>query len=86
MLLLIGLMRIVLGGVGVGSAVHVFVRERRAAVAVLRCIGADQKSVFGAYLLQAATLGLAGAAMGAALGLGLQYLLPVALADVLPPS
>lgn len=81
---LVGLAALLLGGVGVGSAVHVFVRGRRAAVAVLRCIGAGQKSVFGAYLLQATTLGFAGAAVGALLGLALQYLLPVALADVLP--
>ena len=81
---LVGLAALLLGGVGVGSAVHVFVRGRRAAVAVLRCIGAGQRSVFGAYLLQATTLGFAGAAVGALLGLALQYLLPVALADVLP--
>ena len=81
---LVGLAALLLGGVGVGSAVHVFVRERRTTVAVLRCLGAHQRSVFTAYLLQAAVLGLAGAAAGAVLGVAAQGLLPVALAEVLP--
>jgi putative ABC transport system permease protein len=50
---LVGLAALLLGGVGVGSAVHVFVRERRTAISVLRCLGAHQRSVFAAYLLQA---------------------------------
>jgi putative ABC transport system permease protein len=81
---LVGLAALLLGGVGVGSAVHVFVRERRTSVAVLRCIGAGQKSVFSAYLLQAAVLGLAGAIVGVVAGLISQRILPVALAGALP--
>lgn len=81
---LVGLAALLLGGVGVGSAVHVFVRERRTTVAVLRCVGAGQRSVFAAYLLQAGVLGLAGAAVGAAAGLVVQQLLPLALSQALP--
>ena len=81
---LVGLAALLLGGVGVGSAVHVFVRERRTAVAVLRCVGAGQASIFAAYLLQAAVLGLAGATLGVLAGLGVQRLLPLALAGALP--
>ncbi len=81
---LVGLAALLLGGVGVGSAVHVFVRERRASIAVLRCVGASQRSLFAAYLIQAAVLGLAGASVGAALGVGVQQLLPFALGGVLP--
>ncbi len=81
---LVGLAALLLGGVGVGSAVHVFARERRTAIAVLRCIGVHQRSVFTAYLLQAAVLGLAGATLGALAGVGVQALLPMALAEMLP--
>ena len=81
---LVGLAALLLGGVGVGSAVHVFVRERRTAVAVLRCVGAGQASIFSAYLIQAGVLGLGGAALGALAGIGVQRLLPLALAGVLP--
>lgn len=81
---LVGLGALLLGGIGVASAIHVFVKERVTQVAVLRCLGARQGGVFVAYLLQAAALGLAGAAAGVVLGVGLQLALPSLLAGVLP--
>ena len=83
---LVGLAALLLGGVGVASAVHVFIREKRPIIATLRCLGATQATVFGAYLLQAAGLGLIGAFAGVLLGLGVQALLPYVLGDVLPVS
>ncbi|CAN5756134.1 ABC transporter permease [soil metagenome] len=81
---LVGLSALLLGGLGVASAVNVFVKDKRRTVAVLRCLGATQRTAFGAYLLQATALGTAGALIGAALGVGLQALLPGVVADVLP--
>lgn len=81
---LIGLGALLLGGVGVASAIHVYVREKRPGIAVLRCLGASQGTAFAAYLLQAALLGVFGATAGVVLGVALQAILPVALADVLP--
>jgi putative ABC transport system permease protein len=81
---LVGLTALLLGGVGVASAVHVFIKEKLDTVAVLRCLGATQRTVFSAYLLQAGGLGLGGAALGALLGLGVQTLLPRFLADLVP--
>ena len=83
-LALVGLGALLLGGVGVASAIHVYIREKRASIAVLRCIGAGQATAFVAYLIQAAILGLAGAGAGVALGVLVQALLPIVLADVLP--
>ncbi|HET9986275.1 MAG TPA: FtsX-like permease family protein [Longimicrobiales bacterium] len=83
-LALAGLAALLLGGVGVASAIHVFVKEKLDTVAVLRCLGARQRSVFGAYLLQAALLGLLGAAAGALLGLAVQAVLPSVLGSFLP--
>lgn len=83
-LALVGLGALLLGGIGVASAIHVYVRERRPGVAVLRCIGADQWTVFLAYLIQAAALGLVGAGAGVVLGMAVQQLLPSLLADALP--
>lgn len=83
-LALVGLTALLLGGVGVASAVHVFIRDKRHTVAVLRCIGGTQREVFLAYLLQAAMLGLAGAAAGALIGIGVQAALPALLRNVLP--
>lgn len=83
-LALVGLGALLLGGIGVASAIHVYIREKRPGVAVLRCIGADQWTVFAAYLLQAGALGLVGSALGVALGAVVQRALPRVLAGALP--
>jgi len=81
---LVGLMALLLGGIGVASAIHGYVRERIASIAVLRCLGARQGTVFRAYLLQALGLGLVGSSAGVVLGIGIQFGLPQLLADFLP--
>lgn len=81
---LVGLTALLLGGVGVASAIHVFIKDKLETVAVLRCLGATQSTVFAAYLFQAMALGLAGAAAGVLLGLAVQSTLPRVLGDFLP--
>lgn len=81
---MIGLVALLLGGIGVASAIHVFVRERRTSIAVLRCIGARQNQVFAAYILEAVGIGLAGSLTGALVGVGLQFSLPALLREFLP--
>ena len=81
---LVGLTALLLGGLGVGSAVNLFVRDKRIIIATLRCIGATRKQAFLAYLLQAGILGLAGAAAGVVLGLLVQLVLPFVLRGALP--
>src|SRR5207247_3910299 len=53
-------------------------------VAILRCLGATSLQVLVIYVLQAAAMGLVGAIAGAALGVGFQFVLPLALKDFLP--
>jgi putative ABC transport system permease protein len=81
---LVGLGALLLGGVGVASAMHLYVRQHRAGAAVLRCLGASGWTLVKIYVLQAGTLALVGSVVGAALGVGLQAALPPVLADVLP--
>ncbi len=81
---LVALMALLLGGVGVASAVVVFVRQRSESIAVLRCLGATGGRIFAIYLTEAAMMGLAGSVAGAVLGLALQRLLPGLLAGLLP--
>lgn len=83
-LALVGLAALMLGGVGVGSAVSVYVRGRLGAVALLRCVGATRRQVFSTYLLQAAVMGFLGSAVGVAAGLVVQRFLPRLIRDVLP--
>ncbi len=81
---LVGLTALLLGGIGVASAVNVFVKEKLPSIAVLRCLGARQSSVFTAYLLQAGLLGVAGAAVGVLIGLVLQAFIPRMVHSFLP--
>ncbi|CAN5716521.1 ABC transporter permease [soil metagenome] len=81
---LVGLSALLLGGLGVASAVNVFVKDKRRTVAVLRCLGATQRTAFGAYMVQATTLGVLGAALGAILGVAMQALLPGVVGDLIP--
>jgi putative ABC transport system permease protein len=81
---LLGLTALLLGGLATGSAVHVFVRRKLQTVAMLRCVGAPQRTVFAIYLVLAALMGLVGAAFGVGLGAVIQHGLPSVLADFVP--
>ena len=81
---IVGLVALLLGGIGVASGVRAFVARKIDTVAVLRCLGASSGQVLAIYVVQAAGMGLAGAAAGAALGVAIQFVLPLALTDFLP--
>lgn len=81
---LVGLIALLLGGIGVASAIVVFIRQRLDTIAVLRCLGASAGRVLAIYALEAAAMGLVGSAAGAALGMLAQRVLPGLLAGLLP--
>jgi len=81
---LVGFVALFLGAIGVASAIHVYVRQKVATVAVLRCLGASSRQAFGVYLVQGAVLGLLGAGVGGLLGLVVQWILPATVAGLLP--
>jgi len=81
---IVGLVALLLGGIGVASGVRAFVARKIDTVAVLRCLGASSGQVLSIYVAQAAVMGLAGAAFGAALGVAIQFGLPLVLTEILP--
>jgi putative ABC transport system permease protein len=81
---LVALVALLLGGLGVASAVHVFVKRKLDTIAVLRCLGASARKVMAVYLTQAVALGVLGSALGALIGVGVQLALPSLLRDMLP--
>ncbi|MEO7521950.1 MAG: FtsX-like permease family protein [Gemmatimonas sp.] len=80
---IIGLIALLLGGIGVASGVNAFVSSKIDTVAVLRCLGATSRQVLALYVVQAAAMGLVGAAAGAALGVAVQFMLPQVVGDFL---
>ncbi|WP_194975575.1 ABC transporter permease [Aquiflexum lacus] len=81
---LVAFIALLLGCVGVASAVNVFVKEKLASVAVLRCLGVSAWTAMKIYLVQILVMGLIGSLFGAFLGTMLQFVLPTVFADFLP--
>ncbi|MFP4290901.1 MAG: ABC transporter permease [Cyclobacteriaceae bacterium] len=81
---LVAFVALLLGCIGVASAVHIYIREKILSVAILRCLGGKGKYGFSIYLIQIAIMGLLGSLLGAALGTGIQFALPEIFSGLLP--
>ncbi|HJU90425.1 MAG TPA: FtsX-like permease family protein [Gemmatimonadaceae bacterium] len=81
---IVGLVALLLGGIGVASAIHAHISEKNDTVAVLRCLGATAGQVLAIYVIEAATLGFIGAAAGVVLGIVTQLALPYVIGGFLP--
>lgn len=81
---LVGFIALLLGCIGVSSAVHIYVREKLVSVAVLRCLGTTARQAFFIFLTQFAGIGLLGGLLGAIVGSVFQYVIPFVLQDFIP--
>ncbi len=81
---IVGFVALFLGAIGVASSVHVYVRQKVGTIAMLRCLGATAWRSFAIYLVQGLGLGVVGAVLGAAFGLGVQWALPALFRGLLP--
>ncbi|TRX57594.1 FtsX-like permease family protein [Fulvivirga sp. M361] len=81
---LLAFMALILGCIGVASSVHIYVREKRNTVAVLRCVGASGWQTFNIFFIQTAAIGFIGSLLGVLLGLMVQYALPALLQEFIP--
>ncbi|OJV15506.1 MAG: ABC transporter permease [Dyadobacter sp. 50-39] len=81
---LVGFVALLLGCIGVASAIHIYVREKLNSIAILRCLGVKASQAFLIYLIQIAGIGLIGTVLGTILGTVIQQFLPVVLQDLLP--
>ncbi|GAA4326751.1 ABC transporter permease [Pontixanthobacter gangjinensis] len=81
---LVAFIALLLGCIGIASAIHIYIKEKLRSIAVLKCLGATKKQSFLIYLIQIAMIGLIGGIAGTLLGLGLQQLFPLLLEDILP--
>ena len=83
-LTLVAFIALLLGCVGVASAVHIYVKEKLPTIAVLRCLGTKGNQAFLIFLFQIMAMGLLGSLIGAFLGSVIQRLLPVVMGEFLP--
>ena len=83
---LLGFISLILGCLGIASAVHIYAREKRDEVAVLRCVGSTGWQAFNIFFIQVFVIGILGSVIGALLGLAIQHLIPILLKGVVPFS
>ena len=81
---LLAFVALILGCIGVASSVHIYAREKRDEVAILRCIGSSGWQAFNIYFIQVFMLGLAGSVMGAGLGAVIQKVIPLIFKSFIP--
>jgi putative ABC transport system permease protein len=81
---LVAFIALLLGCVGIASSIHIYMKEKLPAVAVIKCLGASRRQSFLIYLIQIAAMGLVGGIIGTSAGLLLQQVFPILLEEFLP--
>ncbi|MGA7341343.1 MAG: FtsX-like permease family protein [Terracidiphilus sp.] len=81
---LICLVAMTLGAIGVAMAMHAHLEQRMDMLAILKALGAGSGDLLRIFLLQTLGLGLGGALLGVAAGVGVMAALPSAFGKLLP--
>ena len=81
---IVGLIALLLGCIGVASAIHIYVKEKIGMIAILRCLGAKSSDAFLIFLIQITGIGIICSLTGAALGTLIQQFLPYLIQDLIP--
>jgi len=83
LLSLMSLVALVLGAIGVAMAMRAHLQQRLDTIAIMKSLGARSGQIMKIYLLQTLLLGLTGALLGVALGVGVQLSFPYLLAKLI---
>lgn len=81
---LVAFIALLLGCVGIASAINIYIKGKLKDIAILKCLGTTQRQTFQICLIQIAMMGIIGGLIGSALGLVLQQAFPYLLAEFLP--
>ncbi len=65
---LVGLSALLVGGIGIASAVSTYLERQRSTIATYRSLGAPVRLVFGTYLMEVAVIAVAGVSLGLVAG------------------
>lgn len=76
---LVSLVALVIGALGVATAIQAHLQQKMDSIAVMKCLGAKSTQILRIYVLQTTGLGLVGSAAGIAVGSLVQLVFPVFL-------
>ena len=77
---LVSLITLIVGAIGVATAMQAHIQQRMDSIAIMKCLGARSGQLMRIYLIQTVALGLAGGILGDAFGIGIQRAFPRFLA------
>ena len=78
---LVSLIALIVGALGVATAMHSHLQQKMDSIAIMKCLGARSTQIIRIYVSQTLALGLAGGLAGIALGLAVQGAFAVAEGD-----
>ena len=81
---LVGLTALIIAGIGVGNGVSSYLSGKRAAIATMKAMGADSRTIFLTYFLQIMIISVGGILAGVALGAALPVVAAQFTGDALP--
>lgn len=85
---LVSLIALIVGALGVATAMHSHLQQKMDSIAVMKCLGGRSRQIIRIYLLQTLSLGLAGGILGVLFGAGVQAIFPLLIARYfnVPPA
>ena len=83
---LLGIFILIVSGVGIQSTLSALFNEKRAAIAIMKTLGATNRYVLTHFMTMVVILGSIGMGMGILAGILIQYGLAHLLSDFLPPG
>jgi len=73
---LVSLIALIVGALGVATAIRAHLAQKMDSIAVMKCLGARSRQIVAIYVIQTAGLGLAGGLIGVLFGLAVQRAFP----------
>jgi putative ABC transport system permease protein len=77
---LVSLIALIVGALGVATAMHSHLQQKMDSIAIMKCLGARSRQIIRIYVAQTLGLGLAGGLTGVALGMAVQRVFPSLIA------
>ncbi len=77
---LVSLITLIVGALGVASAIQAHLQQKMDSIAIMKCLGARTSQILRIYVIQTLALGIAGSLLGILIGLGIQRAFPIFLA------
>ncbi|HUJ50030.1 MAG TPA: FtsX-like permease family protein [Bryobacteraceae bacterium] len=73
---LVSLITLIVGAIGVATAIHAHIQQRLDSIAIMKCLGARSVQLIRIYVIQTVALGLTGGLIGVAFGFVVQKAFP----------